>query len=154
MSLGSRKGMHKPPKMMVQASFQNSANPGERKADEAKEVVTACSQGLTEPGIWVCNLLASSPPLTLDQCSFRTTNNLPTAEKQRREEERDMLPICGTAETGKPPQGPSSTHRLDSADIILSSAMCQALGTSWTAYVLFYEASPALGYLIPGVPWL
>lgn len=44
--------------------------------------------------------------------------------------------------------GAGSSHRLDSAGMILASGTCQALGTSWTAHVLFHEDSLALG--VPG----
>lgn len=139
--------------MTVQASSGNSVSPGERQADEAEEVVkavpgTSHPVSLAEPGIWICSrLLTSSPPLVQRSVHSEPPPALLLQRNQG-----------GTRNTWCPSVSPlrsESLHRgwfqpsgLDSAGMILASVTCQALGTSWTAYVLFHEASLALG--VPG----
>lgn len=124
---------------MVQASSQNGVNPGKRKTDEAEELLTACSQDLTpRQSHRTRSLGLQSPgflPTMASRPVFIQNHYQPSYSREAGEGGREghVLAIWGTTEIETSPPAAQLSPQLDSADMILASVVCQALGTSWTA---------------------
>lgn len=131
----------------VWASSGNGVNLGARQADEAKEVVQGFCRDVTpgqahrtgNPGQQSPSFL---PPPILDLCSLTTTNVPVQGNKEGKKRNPCRPYVASQVLESAPPPG-VQFHHPSTADVWLASAVCQALGTRLTAYVLFCEASPA-----------